>query len=301
MSTVTKLRDASTPLPTRRTEAWKYSDLAAALPDTALTSGAGSVIERLAGQVTALVIATGQSVLSVDRFEADALEARAFSADVAAGGTLTRVVIQSASIGVPLGSVRVTLAAGATFRQFIYAEGAKLARMETTVTVEGEGATVELNGVYLAAAGRHADLTSVVTHAQPGGVTRQLIKGAARAGGRGVFQGKILVAAGAKNTDARQNHHALLLEDGAEVFAKPELEIHADDVQCAHDNTVGGLDAAALFYMRQRGIPEAQARALLVEAFLTEAVPDDLPAELHEEILTRLRTGLDASGSGSAP
>lgn len=296
MSVVTKLREASTPLPTRRTEAWKYSDLAAALPDVTLVAGCGSVIERLAGHVGRLDVAAGERVLNIDRFESDGLEPRAFSADVAAGATLTRVVIQAASAGVLLGSVRVRLAAGAMFKQFIYAEGAKLARMETVVTVEGEGATVELNGVYLAGAGRHADLTSHVEHAQPGGVTRQLIKGAARAGGRGVFQGKILVAAGAQHTDARQNHHALLLEDGAEVFAKPELEIHADDVQCAHGNTVGGLDENALFYMRSRGIPETEARALLVEAFLTDAVPDELPPELHFEILGRIRAWL-----GSAP
>ncbi len=301
MSTVTKLRDATNPLPSRRTEAWKYSDLAAALPDVTLADGAGSVIERLVGRVARLDVAPGQSMLNLDRFASDTLEARAFSADVAAGGVLTRVVIQSASGGVPLGSVRVTLAEGATFRQFIYAEGARLSRMETIVTVEGEGAIVELNGVYLAGAGRHADLTSTVTHARPGGVTRQLIKGAARAGGRGVFQGKILVAAGAQHTDARQNHHALLLEDGGEVFAKPELEIHADDVQCAHGNTIGGLDADALFYMRSRGIPEIEARALLVEAFLIEAVPDDLPPDLHAEILTRIRGWLNHSGLGATP
>ncbi len=293
---VTRLRAESTPLPTRRVEAWKYSDLAAVLPDVTLVAGAGSVIELLAGHVERLEVASGESVLNVDRFTSGALEPRAFSATVAAGGTLTRIVIQSASNGVLLGHIRVRLCAGATFRQFIYAEGAKLARMETVVTVEGEGATVELNGVYLAGRGRHADLTSIVEHMQPGGVTRQLIKGAARAGGRGVFQGKILVAAGAQHTDARQNHHALLLEDGAEVFAKPELEIHADDVQCAHGNTVGGLDANALFYMRSRGISETEARALLVEAFLIDAVPDDLPADLHGEILSRIRAWL-----GGAP
>jgi Fe-S cluster assembly protein SufD len=287
--------DYPAPLPSRRAEAWRYSDLAAALPDVTLPGLVGGhVIDRLAGYVAHLDVAAGKTMLNVDRFASDALEARAFGATVGEGATLTRVVIVTASRGVPLTRMHVRLAAGATFRQFIYAEGAKLARLETTVSVEGEGAHVELNGVYVVAAGGHADLTSIVEHRVPNGVTRQLIKGAARAGGRGVFQGKILVAAGAQNTDARQNHHALLLEDGAEVFAKPELEIRADDVLCAHGNTVGGLDAAALFYMRQRGIPEAQARALLVEAFLIEAVPDDLPAELHEEILTRLRTWLDA-------
>jgi len=233
--------------------------------------------------------------VSVDRFSANAMEARAFTAHVKAGATLTRVVVQTASDGVPLGAIRVRLDAGATFRQFIYEEGARLARFETEVSVEGEGAHVELNGVYLVDNGRHADLTSQIIHAHPGGETRQLIKGVARKGGRGVFQGKILVAPHAQRTDARQNHHALLLEDGAEVFAKPELEIHADDVQCAHGNTVGGLDADALFYMRQRGLPEPQARALLIEAFLGEAVSAALPEELRAEIMQRIGSWLGES------
>jgi Fe-S cluster assembly protein SufD len=112
----------------------------------------------------------------------------------------------------------------------------------------------------------------------------QLVKGAARPGGRGVFQGKIVVAEGAQKTDARQTHRALLLGDGAEIDAKPELEIYADDVQCAHGNTIGALDETALFYLRSRGLPLAQARALLIEAFLLEAIPDWLDEALRGEI-----------------
>jgi Fe-S cluster assembly protein SufD len=119
-----------------------------------------------------------------------------------------------------------------------------------------------------------------------------MIKGASRKGGRGVFQGRIEVARGAQRTDARQYHHGLLLEEGAEIYAKPELEIYADDVQCAHGNTAGALDEAALFYMRSRGIGEAAARALLTEAFLLEAVPEDLPG--REEIVARIQSWLSA-------
>ena len=89
---------------------------------------------------------------------------------------------------------------------------------------------------------------------------------------RGVFQGRIVVEEGADHTEARMGHHALILSDRAEVDAKPELEIYADDVSCAHGNTVGALDEEALFYIRQRGIPETQARALLVEAFVGEVI-----------------------------
>ncbi|HYD72765.1 MAG TPA: SufD family Fe-S cluster assembly protein, partial [Candidatus Binatia bacterium] len=183
-----------------------------------------------------------------------------------------------------LSSARVHVAAGGKFQQIILSEGARLARIETHVSVEGEGAEVELNGVYLAGPGRHADLTSIVEHKVGGGTTRQLIKGVARKGGRGVFQGKIVVAPHAQKTDARQYHHGMLLEDGAEIYAKPELMIHADDVQCAHGNTAGGLDERALFYMRSRGVQEAEARALLIEAFLVEAIPEGLDAAIRDEL-----------------
>src|SRR5215470_8390223 len=153
--------------------------------------------------------------------------------------------------------------------------------METHVSIEGEGASVELNGLYMCASGRHADLTSVIEHKFGAGQTKQLIKGVARKGGRGVFQGKIVVAHEAQKTDARQTHHGLLLEEGAEIFAKPELMIFADDVRCAHGNTAGGLDEDLLFYLRSRGVSEPKARALLIEGFLGEAVPGELREELR--------------------
>ena len=89
---------------------------------------------------------------------------------------------------------------------------------------------------------------------------------------RGVFQGRIVVEQGADGADARMGHHALILSDRAEVDAKPELEIYADDVACAHGNTVGALDEEALFYALSRGIPEGEARALLIGAFLAEVI-----------------------------
>lgn len=294
-------------LPNRRVEAWKYSDLRAALADTPLPlDGArpahawgelDGVIERLAlaqGHHAITKVRAGESETLVERLEGGALAASVREIQVLPGGALTRVVVQAGG-DVVLNAAHVSVSDGARYQQFVLAEGAKLARIETHVSVEGEDAEVELNGVYMVGAGRHADLTSVITHAVPGGKTRQLIKGAARKGGRGVFQGKIEVARGAQRTDARQYHRGILLEDGAEIFAKPELMIHADDVQCAHGNTAGGLDETALFYMRSRGVPEAQARALLIEAFLAEAIPAGLPDELNDELLARIRAWLGAS------
>jgi Fe-S cluster assembly protein SufD len=282
-------------LPTRRVEAWKYSDLRAALGDAApRMAGEGAVIERLAagaGAFETRTIAAGESEVFVDYFEDGALEARAEIVDVGAGGTYHRIVIQTGG-DIPLAHCRVRLAEKATFRQFIFAEGGRLARIETVVEAQGDGVEIELNGAYLADAGRHADLASTIEMAAPNGVARQLVKGVARKGGRGVFQGKIVVERGAQKTDARQHHHGMLLEDGAEIFAKPELMIHADDVQCAHGNTAGGIDAQALFYLRSRGVPETEARALLIEAFLLDTLPDWAPPDVREEIDLRIRTWL---------
>ncbi|MES2861103.1 MAG: Fe-S cluster assembly protein SufD [Pseudomonadota bacterium] len=160
----------------------------------------------------------------------------------------------------------------AAYSQTVLTTGAKLQRYETHFDHFGDHARAQLDGVYALDASRRTDMTSVVRHRSPNGVTSQLTKGVVRDTARGVFQGKIVVERGADGTDARMGHHALILGERAEVDAKPELEIYADDVQCAHGNTVGNLDESALFYMQQRGIPADEARALLTQAFLFEVV-----------------------------
>lgn len=280
-------------LPNRRNEAWKYSDLRAAVGEQRHVLRAGrDIIERLSPGTQRSTVQTGETLLVVERMDDDRyMDARAFEFTLEPDATLTRVVIQTGG-DLPLSIARVKLGARSKYNQFVLALGGRLARLETHVSVEGGGAEVALNGAYLAGAGRHADLTSTIEHKAPGGVTRQLIKGVARKGGRGVFQGKIVVDRAAQKTDARQHHRGLLLEGGAEIFAKPELMIHADDVQCAHGNTAGGLDERSLFYMRSRGIPEAEARALLIEAFLVETIPDGLPGDLREELVGLMRAWL---------
>ena len=293
-------------LPNRRVEAWKYSDLRAALPDVALPVVAprpthawgelDGVIDRLAlgqGRHGITKVRAGEEEILVERLDdATPFAASVREIQILPGGALTRIVTQRSSDDVVLNAAHVSLSDGARYRQIVLAEGAKLARIETHVSIEGEGAEVELNGVYLCGAARHADLTSVVEHKAPNCQTRQLIKGVARSRGRGVFQGKIVVEHGAQKTDARQYHHGMLLEDGAEIFAKPELLIHADDVQCAHGNTAGGIDESALFYLRSRGVPETQARGLLIGAFLAEAIPQGLPQEINDELMQRIRLWL---------
>lgn len=169
----------------------------------------------------------------------------------------------------------VKLGAAAEFTQTALAFGAKVSRIETRLTHQRAGSKAVLNAAYLCADGYHADMTSHIRHGAPSCVTRQTTKGAVLDGGTGVFQGKFYVPRDiGQHTDADMQHQALLLEEGAQVFAKPELEIYADDVECAHGNTSGSLDEDQLFYLRQRGIPLAQARGMLTQAFIAEALEE---------------------------
>ncbi len=197
-----------------------------------------------------------------------------FRFDVKAGAKLSRTLYQAGGADEAHAiTTAVHLDAGASYGQTMLAFGAKVSRLETRVTLQEDEASVRLDAAYLAGKGKHVDITSHVRHGARTCVTKQLTKGAVVDGGRGIFQGKFLVPRYVGQfTDADMQHHALLLEDGAEVFAKPELEIYADDVECAHGNTCGALDENALFYMRQRGLPETAARALLTEAFVSEAL-----------------------------
>ena len=235
-----------------------------------ISQGDGAHAASLRIEVAAGVQAT---LLETYRGAGNYLAQTALTITLGAGARLERVVISDEDgEGVAVCQAEVALAAGAAFVQTTLTSGARRQRLETRVRHPGGHARLRLDGGYLLRGKRHADLTTVVDHKGLDGATDQLTKGVVRDQARGVFQGRIVVAEGADKTEARMGHHALILSDQAEVDAKPELEIYADDVACAHGNTVGALDEEALFYMRQRGIPEAQARALLTEDFIGEVV-----------------------------
>jgi Fe-S cluster assembly protein SufD len=192
---------------------------------------------------------------------------------VGKGASLDRVILaQDAPAAVSVSRALVVLSPASKLSQTVLTFGARRQRLETTVMHPGGGAGARLDGIYLLAAQRHADITTVVTHEGVEGTTDQLVKGVVTDQARGVFQGRIVVSRGADRTDARMGHHALVLSDRAEVDAKPELEIYADDVACAHGNTVGALDEEALFYAASRGIDPDEARAMLIEAFVGEVI-----------------------------
>jgi Fe-S cluster assembly protein SufD len=232
-------------------------------------------------------LAISESYLGGAGFTASLME---FS--LQAGAEFSRTVYQRAGTAEVLAATAaVQLEEGADYRQTTLAFGGRLTRLETRLTHQETGAKATLNAAYLCAAGHHADITTEVRHGAPACVTRQLTKGAVLDGGRGVYQGKFFVPRNVgQKTDADMQHNALLLEDGAEVFAKPELEIYADDVECAHGNTSGALDTNQMFYMRQRGIAEEEARALLTEAFIAEALEE--AGELEEILREQARAWL---------
>ena len=171
----------------------------------------------------------------------------------------------------------------AQFTQTSLSTGARLCRHETHVHFWAPGATASINSAALVSGERHCDFTSETRHIAPDCQTRQLHKGVARDHAKNVFQGKFHVLREAQKADAKMTANALLLSEGAEANHKPELEIYADDVECAHGSTVGALDDDALFYLRQRGLDEATARALLVEAFVGEVV-ESIEDEVLREI-----------------
>jgi Fe-S cluster assembly protein SufD len=188
--------------------------------------------------------------------------------------------------------VSLRIAAGGRYRGHFAGFGSKLARMELEIALEGEGAQAHLSGVAVLDGKRHSDVTTHVIHRHGKTNSTQLFKHVAAGQARAVYQGKVTVAKGADGSDSIQTAKALLLGDGAEADLKPELEIFADDVKCAHGAAVGDLDADSLFYLRARGIPESQARGLLLQAFLEDAIAEIANTDQRELVRTELLTAL---------
>jgi Fe-S cluster assembly protein SufD len=210
---------------------------------------------------------------------------------VADGAVLTHVRTQTDSTAAfHMATIYAAIEAGGTYDSFTLNIGGRITRTEIHAILNGPAALAHLNGAQLLTGSQHADFTSVVRHAGPKGTSRQTVKNVLSGHSRGVFQGRIEVARGAQGTDGYQMNRALLLSPDAEIDTKPELEIFADDVKCSHGATIGELDAEQLFYLRSRGIPDSEARSILVRAFLAEAidpVTNDTARELLETEVAR--------------
>lgn len=175
--------------------------------------------------------------------------------------------------------------------------GAQLSRHDISVVLDHEGAECWVDGLYIVGADQHADTHSVIDHKQPRCNSHQLYKGILDGNGRAVFNGKVFVRHGAQKTDAMQTNKNLLLSDRARVDTKPQLEIFADDVKCAHGAAVGQLDMEELFYLHARGINPTLARNLLTYGFAEEVIGkikiDSIRNQLDEAVLNQIHARLE--------
>ena len=195
-----------------------------------------------------------------------------------------------------ISSAVVTLGAKAHFNTFGMTSGSHVSRYQAVVAFAGEGSRVETHGVNLLNGRQHADTTLFLDHAVPNCASREIFRAVVDDRAHSVFQGRIIVRPKAQKTDAKMMTRALLLSDEAEADNKPELEIFADDVTCGHGATTGALDESLLFYLRARGLSEKQAQALLIQAFVGEAIESIANDGLRELAIAAAERWLAARG-----
>ena len=238
-----------TALPTRRDEAWRYSD-----------------IEALA-RIWPLPAA--ESVI------------------VPAGGAFVRTIMQDAG---GIVQIELSIGKGATAAIHVLNIGGDYGRVELNITLH-EGADFKLGAVQIGGGTQTLEIITTVTHAEPGATSSQIVRSVLAGQATGTYLGKVAVARDAQQTDSVQSVKAILLDRSATANAKPELEIYADDVKCAHGCAIGELDAGGLFYLESRGLPPAEAKKLLLQAFVAGVFAG---AEAEEELTA---AALDKLGS----
>lgn len=202
------------------------------------------------------------------------------------GASVTHVKVLATARETHVSTWIVNVGTEANYRGFQYNESPALARNQAFVTLGGANSKLDFSGAFLARGTEHVDTTLEVDHVEPGCESRELFKGILDGHGRGVFQGKIIVRQKAQKTDGKQMAQVLMLSEDSEFDSKPELEIYADDVACGHGSTSAEIDPDLIFYCRARGIPETEARALLTESFIGEAIERVEHDELRAALLT---------------
>lgn len=189
------------------------------------------------------------------------------------------------------------LGARSEMRSFTLTANGRLTRNEAVIELIGDEGRAHVAGAAVGDGDFHHDDTVFITHAGAACESRQVFKKVLMNGATGVFQGKILVKPGAQKTDGYQISQSLLLDEDSQFLAKPELEIYADDVKCSHGSTSGAIDETALFYLQSRGVPRRSAQALLVLAFLAEAIEEIADEAIADDIRARLDRWLARHGS----
>jgi Fe-S cluster assembly protein SufD len=219
--------------------------------------------------------------------------------DLGDGARLAHVVIIEDNAALHLESQVARLGDKAKLAAFGLVIGGALVRRQIFATLTGQYADLALGGLSLINGGRHADTTLVVDHAAPHGQSREFYKHIVADDATGVYQGKVIVQPGAQKTDGGMKSQAILLSPRAVMNNKPELEIFADDVVCGHGATVGALDPEQTFYLQARGLPRAEAEAMLLEAFGADAIARVDDEELAELMREKMRAWLAARAEGA--
>jgi Fe-S cluster assembly protein SufD len=237
-----------------------------------------------------------RAMLRLDTQANAAFQTAFLDLELEAGSNLQLLRLQDAGVEAHhLTRVRARLARDARLDISTIDLGGKLSRHDLDVELAEPGAEVLQRALFIASGHGHIDNHTRFDHRAPHGTSREFVRGLARDAARGVFNGKIVVHPGAQKTDSEQRVANLILSPKAEINAKPELEIYADDVKCAHGATFGQLDPTALFYLRSRGLPEEQARALLTLAFAMEPLRQIPHAAFREEAIARVAAHLGAA------
>ncbi|KTE26524.1 MULTISPECIES: SufD family Fe-S cluster assembly protein [unclassified Sphingopyxis] len=213
-------------LPTRRDEAWRYSDIDAV--------------------TAAWPLPAPESII------------------VPAGGKFARAIVQDAG---DIRQIELVLGKGAVAHLHVLNIGGAYGRIELAVTLH-EGADFRFGAAQIGGGEQNLEIVTTVTHAEPGATSRQVVRSVLGGTATGTYLGKVAVARDAQQTDSEQDVKAMLLDRSATANAKPELEIFADDVKCAHGCAIGELDAMALYYLQSRGLPPAEAKKILLQAFV---------------------------------
>ncbi|MUZ57144.1 Fe-S cluster assembly protein SufD [Agrobacterium vitis] len=217
--------------------------------------------------------------------------------DLGEGAEVTWIIVQTQGLAdTHLGQIKVVLGTNAKLKLFVINAGGKLVRQEIHVRTAGEGSDFTLRAVNLLGGESHTDVTMTLGHDVPNTTSTEVIRNVVFDRARGVFQGQIRVAPDAQKTDARMACNTLLMSDDAEYSVKPELEIFADDVQCAHGATVADIDHNHLYYLMARGIPQKVARGLLIKAFVAELVEELEDEELVEALEGVIADWLETHG-----
>ncbi len=219
-------------------------------------------------------VANGASATIIETFvgEGDYIVNSVTELVLGEGAKLDRVKVELESpAATHLSFIDVILGKAAKLNEFTLTSGSGLNRQNGNYLFAGEHATALIAGAYLLNGKQHADTALVMDHKVPHCTSREMFKCVMDDHARGIFQGKVIVRKHAQKTDGKQSSHALLLSETAEFDAKPELEIYADDVVCGHGATAGDINQDHLFYLMSRGIPQAEAKSLLIGAFVGEA------------------------------